>query len=90
MKWGWIDDDGKLAIHWTRSSPAPYVVLELLACKCVRSCKLPKCTCMTNGLASTDMCNKLLSWNNYKQQENEDESIEPGDSDDAIEEQVDV
>ena len=42
--------------YWMRSSPAPYVVLELLACKCVRSCKLPKCTCMANGLACADMC----------------------------------
>ena len=30
----WIDDDGKLAIHWMRSLPAPDAVLELLACKC--------------------------------------------------------
>ena len=35
------------------------------------------------------MC-KLQSWNNRKQQENEDHSVEPGDPDDAIEEQVDV
>ena len=82
-------DDGKLVIHWTRSSPAPDAVLELLACKRVRSCELPKCTCMSNGLACTEMC-KLQSWNNHKQQENEDHSVEPGDPDDAIEEQVDV
>lgn len=59
----WTDDDGKLAIHWM--STAPDVVLELLACKCVRSCKLPNCTCLANGLACTDMCK--LQTSNQKQ-----------------------
>ena len=88
-KCGWIDDDGKLAIHWMRSPPAPDAVLELLACKCVRSCKLPKCTCIANGLACTNMC-KLQSCSNQKQHEDEDDSVELGDSDDDIDEQVDV
>ena len=79
--------DGKLAIHWMRSPPAPDAVLELLACKYVRSCKLPKCTCMANGLACTDLC-KLQSCSNERQQE--DDIVELGDSDDDIDEQVDV
>ena len=37
-----IDGDGKLAIHWIWSPPASDAVLELLACKCVRWCKLLK------------------------------------------------
>ena len=81
-KYGLICDDGKLAIHWMRSQPAPYAVLELLACKCVRSCKLPKCTCMANGLACADKC-KLQSCSSQKQQE--DDIVELGDSDDDIE-----
>ena len=81
-KCGLICDDGKLAIHWMRSQPAPYAVLELLACKCVRSCKLPKCTCMANGLACADKC-KLQSCSSQKQQE--DDIVELGDSDDDIE-----
>ena len=76
-KCGWICDDGKLAIHWMRSPPAPYAVLELLACKCVCSCKLPTCTCMANGLACADMC-KLQSCSSKKQQE--DDIVELGDS----------
>ena len=88
-KCGWIDDDGKLAIHWMRSPPAPDAVLELLACKCVRSCKLPKCTCIANGLACTNMC-KLQSCSNQKQHEDEDDSVALGDSDDDIDAQVDV
>ena len=62
-------------------------VLELVACKCVRSCKLPKCTCMANGLACADMC-KLQSCSSQKQQE--DDIVELGDLDDGIDEQVDV
>ena len=86
-KCAWIDNDDKLAIHWMLSPPAPDAVLELLACKYLRSCKLPKCTCMANGLASTDMC-KLQSYSSQKQQE--DDMVELGDSDDDIDEQVDV
>ena len=88
-KCGLIDDDGKLAIHWMRSPPALDAVLELLACKCVRSCKLSTCTCMAHGLACTDMC-KLQSCSHQKQQEDEDDIVELGDTDDDIDEQVDV
>ena len=88
-KCGLIDDDGKLTIHWMRSPPAPDAVLELLACKCVRSGKLSTCTCMAHGLACTDMC-KLLSCSNQKQQEDEDDIVELDDTDDDIDVQVDV
>ena len=81
--------DGNLAIHWMRSPPAPYAVLEWLACKCIRSCKLPKCACMANGLACTCVC-KLQSCCNQKQQAYVDDIVELGDSDDDIDEQVDV
>ena len=88
-KCGLIDDEGKLAIHWMRSPPSPDAVWELLACKCVRSCKLSTCTCMAHGLACTDMC-KLQSCSNQKQQEDEDDIVELGDTDNDIGEQVDV
>ena len=88
-KCGLIADDGKLAIHWMRSPPAPDAALELLACKCVRSCKLPMYTCMAHGLTCPDMC-KLQSCSNQKQQEDEDDIVELGGTDDDIGEQVDV
>jgi len=62
---GWTDDDGKLDIHWMRFPPAPDMVLELLACKCVRSCEIPTCTCLSNGLTCTDMC-RLQNGSNQK------------------------
>ena len=37
-------------------SSVPKAVLTLLACKCGRSCKLPNCICLTNGLECTDTC----------------------------------
>ena len=78
-----------IAIQWIWSPPAQYFVLEILACKCVRPCKLPKCTCMANRLACADMC-KLQSCSNQKQQEDEDDIVELGDSDDDMDGQVDV
>ena len=66
---GWTtDEDGKLAVKWMHGSPAPDAVLELLACKCVRSCKLPQCTCLSNGLKCTDMC-RLQTCSNQASEE---------------------
>ena len=79
-----------IVIHWMRSPQAPDPVLELLVCKCVRSCKLTKYTCMTNRLACTDMYCNLESYSNQKQQEDEDDIVELGESDDDIDGQVDV
>ena len=56
IKHGWTEEDGKLAILWMRSPPAPDAVLQLLTCKCVCSCKLSSCTCLANRLPCTDMC----------------------------------
>lgn len=80
---GWTEDDGNLAILWMRSAPAPEVVLELLACKCSRVCKLPSCTCLGNGLVCTDMCKLQTCTNQAAVQEQEDPEpdLEP-DSDD--------
>ena len=35
---------------------ASVALLEFLSCSCARSCKLPICTCLTNGLKCTDTC----------------------------------
>ena len=76
---GWTEEDGKLNILWMRSTPAPEVVLELLACKCSRVCKLPDCTCLVNGLTCTDMC-KLQTCTNQAVQQQEPE-LEPDSED---------
>ena len=65
------DDDGMLAIEWMQGSPAPNAGLQLLSCKCVRSRKLPECTCLTNGMKCTDMC-KLLMCNNQPAEDEEE------------------
>ena len=77
-----------IAIHWVMSPPSHDALLELLACKCARNCKLTKCTGMANRLACTSMRCKLHSSNNQKQQEDEDDIVELGDSDDDIYGQV--
>ena len=53
---GWCTEDGKLVIDWMGDQPAPQAVLEVLSCQCSRSCKLPSCSCVVNGLKCTDMC----------------------------------
>ena len=46
-----------------RGDPAPKAVLELLSCPCTRSCQLPTCSCLANGLECTDVC-KLIDCEN--------------------------
>ena len=58
---GWCQekDDNEtihLVIDWMSGNPAPKAVLEFLSCKCTRSCMLPNCSCLENGLKCTDMC----------------------------------
>ncbi|KAI8521965.1 hypothetical protein Bbelb_017190 [Branchiostoma belcheri] len=54
---GWeMDEDDNISITWLQSPPAPAAVLELLTCNCSRSCTLPTCTCLANGLRCTNMC----------------------------------
>ncbi len=67
----------QLVVDWMDGQPAPQAVLDLLACKCVRQCKLPKCVCMANGLKCTDMCSLSNCENRLSISDNE----ETGDED---------
>lgn len=56
--WKLFETNGKqqLEIDWMDGLPAPQALLDLLSCKCPKSCKLPKCICLVNGFKCTDMC----------------------------------
>ena len=56
LRHGWTQDENKLGIDWMSGQPAPTAVLELLSCSCTRSCKLPNCSCLLNGMNCTDLC----------------------------------
>ena len=60
---GWREDGDRFAIDWMSGDPAPTALLELLSCSCTRSCQLPTCSCLANGLKCTDVC-KLLDCDN--------------------------
>ena len=63
---GWTtDSEGQLEIQGMRGSPAPDAILQLLSCKCVRSCKPEQCTCLNNGLKCTNLCKAQTSTNQY-------------------------
>lgn len=73
--WKLVEEDGKeqLAIDWMDGLPAPQAVLDLLACNCTKSCKLPKCICLANGMKCTDMCSHLDCNNQATVHDNDDE-----------------
>lgn len=57
---GWklqqVEEREELQFDWMDGKPAPDAVLELLACHCTRSRKLPSCVCLAGGLKCTDIC----------------------------------
>ena len=67
LRHGWTQDENKLGIDWMTGQPAPVAVLELLSRSCKRSCKLPNCSCLSNGLKCTDMC-RLPECDNRRQE----------------------
>ena len=69
---GWWTKDGTLVIDWMGDQPAPQAVLEVLSCQCSRSCKLPSCSCIVNGLKCTDMC-RLQDCTNKPEDDNDAE-----------------
>jgi hypothetical protein len=84
---GWltesVDNSDILGIDWMSGDPAPEAVMELLSCKCPRSCTLPNCTCLANGMKCSDMC-KLMTCQN--QPHDEDDGDVELTSDDDIDE----
>ena len=51
---GWkVDGDGQIGIEWLTGAPAPDIVLSLMSCECMRSCKAGSCPCIDNGLSCT-------------------------------------
>ena len=75
---GWTVDSGQLVVHWMDGEPAPQAILDLLACNCTRTCQLPSCECMANGLKCTDMC-KLPNCGNQAAVTTDDESEDEND-----------
>ena len=58
LRHGWIQDENKLGIDWMSGQPAP----------CTRSCRLPNCSCLANGLKCTDMC-RLSECDNRREEQ---------------------
>ena len=81
---GWCLEDGKLTIDWMSGEPAPQAVLELLSCQCSRICKLPGCTCLTNGLKCTDLC-RLQDCTNRREEDAADDAFSDDDQEDEDE-----
>ncbi len=53
---GWEVSEDSIAIKWLASNPAPDEIMELLSCRCKRSCKIDLCCCLQAGLKCTDLC----------------------------------
>jgi len=84
---GWTtDENGNLVVEWMRGSSVPDAVLQLLSCKCVRSCKLPVCNCLSNGLKCTDMC-RLQTCSNQATEEEPQADLSDSDVDEDDDEE---
>ena len=47
--YGGIMDSAQFSTDWLQRPPDLELVLELMACKCSKTCKLPSCQCLMNG-----------------------------------------
>ena len=54
---GWNIEDGILVPIMTDMLPAPAVAIDLVTCKCKKSCMNKRCACLKNGFKCTDACN---------------------------------
>lgn len=66
-------------------SPAPDVVLEVLACKCSKSFKGPDYNCINNDMKCKEMCELKMCENQPNDQEEEESDVEQS-SDDELHE----
>ena len=50
------ESDGQLKSTMTEALPAPKAINEMISCQCKRGCSSARCSCRTNSLACTDLC----------------------------------
>ena len=53
---GWLSKDGALTIEWMDALPAPFAVLELMSCRCIKQCEGNMCSCRRHQLPCTYAC----------------------------------
>lgn len=80
--WKFASEGGNqiLTIDWMDGAPAPNAVLEMLSCKCRKSCKAPQCPCISNHLKCTELCSLSPCEN---QDEDSDVELEVSSDDDS-------
>ena len=50
------ESDGQLKPTMTDALPAPKAIIEMVSCQCKRDCSSARCSCRTNNLACTNLC----------------------------------
>ncbi|XP_065193404.1 uncharacterized protein LOC135825157 [Sycon ciliatum] len=54
---GWrVSDQGGLSIVWMEQQAAPQDILKLVSCKCQTGCSTRRCSCRSQTLSCTDIC----------------------------------
>ena len=79
---GWsIGSDNTITVYWTTKLPAPQQLLELVSCFCKKGCGTDMCSCHSNCMQCTDMCQCVDCVN--RSQEGESLADENSDNGDA-------
>ena len=74
---GWTVEGEELRVHWMEQCPAPDALLELVSCGCSSGCSTRRCSCKSNGMLCTDICqcDKCACENQYGEGEGSDEEM---------------
>ena len=54
---GWTVENKDIAICWMKKDPVPDELLSFIHCKCAEpKCDTKRCSCRSNGVPCTDLC----------------------------------
>src|SRR6218665_610878 len=59
MDWGWNHQDNLFVPIMSTMNAAPDILLKVIHCNCLNSCKTFRCSCRRNGLPGTSACVRL-------------------------------
>lgn len=75
------ESNGQLKPTMTDALPAPKAIIEMVSCRCKADCSSARCSCRTNNLSCTDLCQCGSECQNDEDTQNKCEADDDDDDD---------
>ena len=76
------DTDGQLRPTMTDALPAPKAIIEMVSCQCKTDCSSARCSCRSNNLSCTDLCQCSSDCENDEDTQTKYATVDDDDDDD--------